>query len=71
MSATARVESSLKSSGRVRPDTATKAADEFVVVIDSVTMGNGAEQLGKNLKSITTIEKSSALLLNGCALLFL
>ena len=31
------------------PDTATKAADEFVVVIDSVTMGNGAEQLGKNL----------------------
>ena len=31
------------------PDTSTKAADEFVVVIDSVTMGNGAEQLGKNL----------------------
>lgn len=31
------------------PDTAAKAADEFVVVIDSVTMGNGAEQLGKNL----------------------
>lgn len=31
------------------PDTAVKAADEFVVVIDSVTMGNGAEQLGKNL----------------------
>ena len=38
-----------KTQGAERAETATKAADEFVVVIDSVTMGNGAEQLGKNL----------------------
>ena len=32
-----------------QPEAATKDGDEYIVVIDSVTMGNGDEQFGENL----------------------